>query len=278
VTGVCYAAHMTSRTAKRVLRQHLMTDQLLGVAEVPVGNAEPQAAVAEAEVHEAPTIDAIPIPLTDAQQTLDAANAEPYVAHAADVKLQLLQAIDENEVKSCTMCELHAGRTQTVFGDGSATAEVMFIGEGPGQNEDEQGIPFVGRAGQLLNKMIVAMGLSRETVYIANTVKCRPPNNRTPTPAEVDTCWTYLSRQIEIISPKAIVTLGGPATKIMLNTKKGITALRGTWHRYDALVARGGPSIPVMPTFHPAYLLRAYTDENRRKVWSDLQAVMEVIK
>lgn len=184
-----------------------------------------------------------------------------------------LEALDRDEVRSCSKCELCRARTQTVFGEGDPDAMVMFIGEGPGENEDLQGRPFVGRAGELLNKQIVAMGYAREQVYIANVVKCRPPNNRTPTPVETGTCWDYLRRQIQIIQPRAIVTLGGPATKTLLNTTTGITALRGIWHAFEGLSPEG-PVIPVMPTFHPAYLLRAYTEDNRRKVWSDLKQVL----
>jgi DNA polymerase len=140
----------------------------------------------------------------------------------------------------------------------------MFIGEGPGADEDAQGEPFVGRAGKKLDEMIVAIGLSREQVYIANIVKCRPPQNREPERGEVETCSPFLIDQIEAIRPRVIVTLGAPATRTLLNTRVGITRLRGSWQSF-----RG---IPVMPTFHPAYLLRAYTPENRRKVWEDLKA------
>jgi len=169
-----------------------------------------------------------------------------------------------SELGECTRCRLHEGRTNIVFGVGDARARLMFIGEGPGADEDAQGEPFVGRAGQTLNKMILAIGLEREKVYIANVVKCRPPNNRDPKPDEIATCSPFLIGQIEAIRPRVIVTLGSPATKTLLGTKTGITRLRGTWHSY-----RG---IPVMPTFHPAYLLRVYTDENRRLVWDDLKA------
>ncbi len=189
-------------------------------------------------------------------------------------RIELLRAIDQDEVVNCTRCDLCQSRTQTVFGEGDPQAAVMFIGEGPGQTEDELGRPFVGRAGELLDKMIVAMGLHREAVYITNVVKCRPPNNRTPTPAEMQTCWDYLRRQIEIVRPRVIVAVGGPASKMLLQTDVGITRLRGTWHTYDAIT----PTIPVMPTFHPAYLLRSYTRENRLKVWSDLQQVMERVR
>ena len=169
-----------------------------------------------------------------------------------------------SELGECTRCRLCEGRTHVVFGVGDPRARLMFIGEGPGADEDAQGEPFVGRAGQKLNDMIRAIGLEREKVYIANVVKCRPPDNRDPKPDEIGTCSPFLVEQIEAIRPRVIVTLGSPATKTLLNTKLGITKLRGTWHSY-----RG---IPVMPTFHPAYLLRAYTQENRRLVWDDLKA------
>lgn len=172
-----------------------------------------------------------------------------------------------DDLGECTRCRLHAGRTNLVFGVGNPQARLMFVGEGPGADEDARGEPFVGRAGQKLNDMISAMKLTRPDVYIANVVKCRPPENRAPLEDEVATCSPYLFRQIEAIRPRVIVTLGSPAVQTLLGTKVGITKLRGTWHEF-----RG---IPVMPTFHPAYLLRAYTPENRRLVWSDLQAAKQ---
>lgn len=186
-------------------------------------------------------------------------------------KLEILQAIDAGEVKPCRRCELCQGRIQTVFGEGDPDTPILFIGEGPGENEDKQGRPFVGRAGELLDKMIVAIGYQRQQVYIANIVKCRPPGNRAPTPGEIDACWSYLQRQIATIRPRVIVTLGGPATKTILQTSEGITKLRGTWHLFHGVQSDGSGPIPVMPTFHPAYLLRAYTIENRQKVWDDLK-------
>ncbi|MEX0654059.1 MAG: uracil-DNA glycosylase [Phycisphaeraceae bacterium] len=267
---------------QRVLRQHLKTDTLLGVAAVPRSDvvhavAPPTPATPAtprrdrpqpAPVSAIPSTPAAPAP---AKAPAVAVAAGPPLDRAA--KLRVLQAIDENEVRGCTKCELCHGRTQTIFGEGDPDADILFIGEGPGRDEDEQGRPFVGRSGQLLTKMIEAMGLSREQVFITNVVKCRPPNNRTPTPAEVATCWDYLRRQIEAIRPKAIVTLGGPAAKAVLETKEGITRLRGTWHRYESVQ----PAVPVMPTFHPAYVLRQYTKENRARVWSDLQAVLKQV-
>ena len=168
------------------------------------------------------------------------------------------------DLGECTRCKLCHARTHIVFGVGNPKARLMFVGEGPGADEDAKGEPFVGRAGQKLNEMIRSIGLTREDVYIANVVKCRPPDNRTPEPDEVATCSPFLFRQIEAIRPDVIVALGSPAAKTLLGTKVGITQLRGSWGDF-----RG---IPVMPTFHPAYLLRAYTVENRRLVFEDLKA------
>ncbi|MFT3784618.1 MAG: uracil-DNA glycosylase [Tepidisphaeraceae bacterium] len=195
-------------------------------------------------------------------------NRPPFESapHPREKKIELLQALDVNEVKGCTKCILHKTRTQTVFGEGDADAPLMFIGEGPGENEDLTGRPFVGKAGQLLDKMIVAMGLSRQKVFIANIVKCRPPNNRVPAPDEVSCCTPYLERQIELIRPRVIVTLGLPATQYMLQSKNSMSRMRGLWHAW-----RG---IKLMPTYHPAYVLRQYTEQTRKAVWSDLQQVM----
>ena len=164
----------------------------------------------------------------------------------------------------CTRCKLHLERKNIVFGTGRENADLMFIGEGPGADEDEEGEPFVGRAGRKLTQMIKAIGYERKDVYIANIVKCRPPGNRDPQPDEVATCSPFLFAQIRAIAPKVIVTLGSPATKTLLETKTGITRLRGKWHEFQG--------IPLMPTFHPAYLLRRYTVENRNLVYSDLKA------
>jgi uracil-DNA glycosylase len=181
-------------------------------------------------------------------------------------KTARLLALDNNEVRGCTRCRLCETRKNTVFGEGDPNAKIFFIGEGPGENEDLQGRPFVGRAGELLNKWIAAMGLQREQVYIANIVKCRPPQNREPAPDEVATCTPYLQRQLEIIRPQVIITLGRPAAQHMLQTKISMGKLRAQWHAW-----RG---IKLMPTYHPAYVLRSYTYETRSAVWNDLQMVM----
>jgi DNA polymerase len=169
------------------------------------------------------------------------------------------------ETMACTKCPLHTTRTNVVFGVGNNKADLMFVGEGPGADEDEQGIPFVGRAGQLLTKMIEAMGLSRETVYIANIVKCRPPENRNPFENESMACIPYLYRQIEYIKPKVIICLGSVATQNLLRTNVGITKLRGEFVDLNG--------IKVMPTYHPAYLLR--NPNMKKPCWEDLQTVMK---
>lgn len=181
-------------------------------------------------------------------------------------KIARLHEMDVSQVKPCVLCRLCKTRKNTVFGEGDPDAAIFFIGEGPGENEDLQGRPFVGRAGELLNKMIAGMGLRREQVFIANIVKCRPPDNRVPAPDEVESCTPYLVRQLEIIRPKVIVTLGLPSARYMLESKLSMGRLRGQWHNW-----RG---IKLMPTYHPAFLLRAYTEENRAAVWSDLKQVM----
>lgn len=170
-------------------------------------------------------------------------------------------------IQGCQACPLGAGRIRFVFGEGDPAARLMFIGEGPGRDEDLQGRPFVGKAGELLDKMIGAIGLKREQVYIANVVKCRPPDNRTPLPDEAARCLPILRRQIELIRPKVIVTLGATPLRELLGISQGITRMRGQWQQLDQA---GG--IPVMPTFHPAYVLRQYTQDVRRSVYQDLLA------
>ncbi|MCP4593545.1 MAG: uracil-DNA glycosylase [bacterium] len=185
-----------------------------------------------------------------------------------------LGALDAEHVKSCAKCSLSETRTKTVFGQGSSAAALMFVGEAPGFDEDRQGLAFVGKAGQLLSKMIVAMGLKREDVYICNVLKCRPPNNRDPAADEIAACCPYLYEQIGIIEPSIIVALGAPAARTLLQSKQGIGRLRGRLHDFFASGIEGvGPAIPLMPTYHPAYLLRSPGEKG--KAWSDLQAVME---
>jgi len=182
-------------------------------------------------------------------------------------KVQTLEDV-RLELGECTRCPLCEGRNQIVFGDGNPDAALMFIGEGPGQEEDRRGLPFVGRAGELLTQMIEGgLEIPRSEVYICNIVKCRPPKNRTPKPDEVATCKPFLDGQINTVRPRTIVTLGRPATSLLLGRDVSITRVRGTWHEYQG--------IPLMPTFHPAYLLRQYTVENRTAVWEDLKAALD---
>ena len=172
----------------------------------------------------------------------------------------------EARARACVLCkELARCRTHVVFGVGHPQAELMFIGEAPGADEDEQGEPFVGRAGQLLTKIIQAMGFQREDVYIANVLKCRPPENRTPEPDEVKNCLPYLISQIELIRPKVIVALGATALRALLDVQLGITKMRGRWYTFR--------EIPIMPTFHPAYLLR--NPPAKKEVWEDMKSVLQ---
>lgn len=177
----------------------------------------------------------------------------------------------ERAIQGCLACPLGPGRLKFVFGEGDPQARLMFVGEGPGRDEDLQGRPFVGKAGDLLDKMIGAIGMKREETYIANVVKCRPPDNRTPLPEEAKACLGYLHRQIELIRPSVIVTLGATPLRELVGVSEGITRVRGQWKR----VKIGGREIPVMPTFHPAYVLRQYTQDVRRAVWEDLTAAKE---
>ncbi|HEY6351539.1 MAG TPA: uracil-DNA glycosylase [Candidatus Angelobacter sp.] len=177
-----------------------------------------------------------------------------------------LKAISE-DIGDCTRCRLHERRKNIVFGVGNMNADIMFVGEGPGADEDEQGEPFVGRAGQLLNNMISAMGLKREEVYIANVVKCRPPGNRTPEKDECDTCGPFLLRQIEVVRPKVIVALGAVAAKYLLAINDSMANLRGRW--YDLKGAK------LAVTYHPAYLLR--DPRQKKEAWKDLQMVMKYL-
>jgi len=179
-------------------------------------------------------------------------------------KAERLKAL-EDKLRNCERCPLCEGRTQVIFGDGNPEADLVFVGEAPGRDEDIQGKPFVGRAGQLLTKMINAMQLKREDVYICNVIKCRPPENRDPLPQEIAACESFLIQQLDIIQPKVIVALGRFAVQSLLRDSTGITRLRGNWRDYHG--------IPLMPTFHPSYLLR--NPAGKRPVWQDLQEVMK---
>ncbi len=191
--------------------------------------------------------------------------APPPAASGAATVASDLAAL-EQQARACTQCRALANqRTNVVFGVGNPHAELMFIGEAPGRDEDLKGEPFVGRAGQLLTKIIQAMGFARHEVYIANVLKCRPPDNRQPEPDETANCRPYLLRQIEIIRPKVLVALGATAMKALLDVQLGITKMRGNWYTFHGT--------PLMPTFHPAYLLR--NPKAKREVWLDMQVVVK---
>lgn len=206
-------------------------------------------------------------PDADTPQDDDPLVVPPPVAGATSS--ETLEALRDEIGPLCTRCKLAGlGRRQVVFGVGNPSADLMFVGEAPGADEDAQGEPFVGRAGQLLTKMIEAMGQSRETVYIANVIKCRPPGNRNPEPDEVAACEPFLFRQIDIVQPKVIVALGKFAAQTLLRTDTPITRLRGQVHEL-----RG---VHLVPTFHPAYLLRS--PDKKRDAWDDLKKVMALLR
>jgi len=179
------------------------------------------------------------------------------------------------DMGDCKRCRLHEGRNRIVFGSGNELARLVFVGEGPGADEDEQGLPFVGRAGQLLTQMIEGTArkegipLQREDVYICNVVKCRPPENRTPQPDEMEICGQFLFRQLQVIRPKAICALGSTAAKALLGTKDGVTRLRGKWHQWH--------DIPLIVTYHPSYLLRPYNQNAKKEAWDDLKKVLHYV-
>jgi DNA polymerase len=196
--------------------------------------------------------------------SFDALVPLPTLSIPASERAAALEAV-RAEIGDCTRCPLaYAGRHTIVFADGDPNADIMFVGEGPGADEDASGLPFVGKAGQLLNNMIAAMGLKREEVYIANIVKCRPPANRQPEPVEANTCSQFLVRQIDIVQPRVIVALGATAATYLLGVKQSLASLRGTWHS-----ARGAK---VAVTYHPAFLLR--DPRQKGEAWKDLQRVM----
>lgn len=191
------------------------------------------------------------------------ATPPPVAAVVEQDRASALRLIQE-DIGDCTRCALHKGRNKLVFGDGDPEARLMFVGEGPGADEDAQGLPFVGRAGQLLNNMIGAMGLKREQVYIANVVKCRPPQNRTPEPDEANTCSPFLFRQIDVIKPEVIVALGATAATYLLGQRQPLAGLRGRVHAW-----RGSK---LIVTYHPAFLLR--DPRQKKEAWADLQIAM----
>jgi uracil-DNA glycosylase len=201
---------------------------------------------------------------------LETAPELPPMVPEGDSLLKILEDIGD-----CRRCPLHAGRTKLVFGVGDEKAPLVFVGEGPGADEDAQGIPFVGRAGQLLTQMIEntakkeGIDILRKDVYICNVVKCRPPENRTPEPEEMATCGEFLYRQLTVLRPKAICALGGTAARALTGHKEGVTKMRGRWFQWR--------DIPVMVTYHPSFLLRAYNVTAKREAWEDLKKVLHFV-
>ncbi|MFQ5463128.1 MAG: uracil-DNA glycosylase [Phycisphaerae bacterium] len=248
----------TSDTIRAALRQQLLTDAMLGVVSVPIRPPKPPPRAGRGATGAATQ----PLP--------KAGDA----GRSAASKQQLLAEINERSVQACTQCRLHETRTKTVFGQGNPDARIVFVGEAPGFEEDRSGLAFVGRAGDLLTRIIEkAMGLSRDDVYICNTVKCRPPGNRDPRADEILSCSPYLRQQLTIIQPEVVVALGAPAAKTLLNTTQSIGKLRGRFHEYYFSGTTGvGPCVALMPTYHPAYLLR--TPSEKAKTWEDIKMVL----
>ncbi len=242
----------------KLVRQHAQTARLLGVDFVPSYRATHAIPDSSATPHADPITEPKPSP-ADSSRSRDSVQAA-------------LDDLRERYIADAPHRAFPNHGSNIVFGEGDPLARLMFVGEAPGEEEDRTGRPFVGRAGQLLDKMIHAMGLARADVYICNVLKTRPPNNATPTPEEALACEPYLFEQIALISPGAIVTLGKSASQCLLKLSDSMSSMRGRWHE---LRLPTGECVPVMPTFHPAYLLRAYTPENRQKVWSDLRLVMD---
>lgn len=237
-------------------------------ADVPVPRHEAQS---EEQTPAAPPFPAaMPTPSRPASQTpLPASQGSDHPGTDSSAQIAHLTFPElETVAKACTKCRLHSGRTHVVFGVGNPQAELMFVGEAPGRDEDLQGEPFVGRAGQLLTRIIEAIGLKREAVYIANVIKCRPPNNRNPQDDEIACCEPYLLRQIELVQPKIIVALGTFAAQTLLKSSQPISQLRGRFHIYHG--------VKLMPTFHPAFLLR--NPDRKRAVWEDMQAVQREVR
>ena len=238
----------------------------LGLTEFYRRPVDPALLVAEPVLDELPDYLLVPSQENSAIPPRKPISVPPQIAAAvpsADraAALQLIR----DEIGDCTRCALHKGRNKLVFGDGGPSARLMFVGEGPGADEDAQGLPFVGKAGQLLNNMIAAMGLKREEVYIANVVKCRPPGNRTPEPEEANTCTPFLFHQIDVVRPQVLVALGATAATYLLGQRQPLAGLRGRVHAFRGM--------QLIVTYHPAYLLR--DPRQKKEAWADLQIAMK---
>lgn len=267
----------------RLFQTHVAWQRELGAAELPRAAAPraPEAApatvtppAAPPEVTAAPST--VPVPPAAAAKAPPSPLAAPPLLDIDPPVAQTAPTLDrasrtaalaviQREVSGCTSCKLAQRRTNTVFARGNPEARLVFIGEGPGEQEDKQALPFVGPAGQLLDKIIVAMNLSPDEVYVCNVVKCRPPGNRTPEPDEVAACTPFLLRQLGVVRPEVIVTLGRTATGFLLGSNAPMSRLRGQWHAYQG--------IPLLPTWHPSYLLRE--PAHKGETWSDMKLVMQ---
>jgi len=235
------------------------TDLFLGGRWLPVGEiAQPQ--IEEKSI------------MSTAQKSGKDAKSAAERTKIVEEKRQRLNKV-AGLVAKCSQCSLHKGRRNVVPGEGDPDARIVFIGEAPGGTEDQKGRPFVGRAGKLLDKIISAMGLTREEVFIGNILKCRPPGNRDPQATEITACMDYLYQQLDIIEPEIIVALGAHAARTLLNTNTAIGQLRGKIHEY--LANPFAQPIKLVATYHPAYLLRNYSPDNRLRVWQDMQRVLE---
>ena len=256
----------------RLTRAHLEWHRITGSLGVPPATpaelAETAAAAppspADGRLAAAPPV-ASPEPVVSSVVAQAPTRPAPVAVPADPEARRQRLLVLETEARACTACGLHRERTQAVFARGTGSSGLVFVGEGPGADEDLQGFPFVGAAGQLLDRMIAAMGLGRDDVYVCNIVKCRPPKNRKPEPDEMAACSPFLAEQLELLGPRVIVALGATAVQGLLGTSEGITRMRGKWKLYRGRIA-------VMPTFHPAYLLR--TPGAKREVWQDLQEVL----
>jgi uracil-DNA glycosylase family 4 len=215
----------------------------------------------------------VPNPVSAATVQVPIPNPQPPVPALEPAQDSLLKILDD--IGDCKRCRLHEARNKIVFGSGNEQSRLVFVGEGPGADEDQQGLPFVGRAGQLLTQMIEGTAakegipIKRPDVYICNVVKCRPPENRTPQPDEMEICGQFLYRQLKAIKPKAICALGSTAAKALLGTKDGVMRLRGKWHNWH--------DIQLMVTYHPSYLLRPYNQNAKKEAWEDLKKVLHYV-
>jgi DNA polymerase len=246
--------NLTPEQAARHVRQHIDSLRAAGVEWVPLQGEAPEPTAAEVVQHS--LFDAMPSP----------APTPPAEAESPEVRRRELEVLAE-QVSGCMRCpELASTRTQTVFGVGPVDVEVCFVGEAPGADEDRQGEPFVGAAGQLLNRIIAACGFRREDVYIMNTIKCRPPQNRPPLASETGNCREYFDRQLELVRPRFICALGGTAAQHILGTTTPISKLRGRFHQYKG--------IPLMCTFHPAFLLPSRSPHKKKDVWEDMKMLL----